>query len=200
MSDHFIDLLRHGEVCGGQRFLGEADAVLSPLGWQQMHAVVAGEQRWDVLYTSPSSRCLDFAKQLAVQRNLNLHVLPELRERRYGAWENRSAADIPLAELKRFWRDPIVYTPPGAEPFTEMHQRVLSGWRQVLLEGSQFTLVLTHGGVIRVILGEVLGITADALIRIEVPHACRTRLRIPANEGHASLMFHGGLETCGITS
>ena len=197
MSDRFVDLLRHGEVSGGQRFLGETDAALSPLGWAQMRAIVTSEARWDALFASPASRCLEFARELAQQRGLPLRVMSELGERRFGAWENRPAAEIPLAELKRFWRDPVGYTPPGAESFEALRQRVLAGWMQVLREGPSCPLVLTHGGVVRIILGEALGIPAEVLIRIEVPPACRSRLRIPPDEGRASLMFHGKLEPCG---
>jgi broad specificity phosphatase PhoE len=52
--------------------------------------------------------------------------------------------------------------------------------------------LLTHGGVIRVILGEILGLPDDRLILIEVPPACRTRVRLPREGGKPSLIAHGG--------
>ena len=196
-SDRFVDLLRHGAVLGGDRFRGTSDDRLSPDGFAQMRSVAAGLNDWDALFSSPARRCADLARELTAQRGLPLELMPELGERRFGAWEGRSASEIPIAELKRFWDDPVGFTPPGAEPFEELRERVLAGWDRILGHKARFPLLITHGGVVRVVLGLVLDIPADALLRIEVPPACRTRLRVPAGEGRPSLMFHGGPDPCG---
>jgi len=82
--------------------------------------------------------------------------------------------------------------------FEALRERVLSAWKRILGSQSRFPLLITHGGVIRVILGQALDIPADALLRIEVPPACRTRLRVPTGEGRPSLMFHGRPDSCGV--
>jgi alpha-ribazole phosphatase len=53
------------------------------------------------------------------------------------------------------------------------------------------SLVVTHGGVIRVIVGEVLQMPPPALLLLEVPHACRTRIRLPVGDGLPSLVLDG---------
>jgi broad specificity phosphatase PhoE len=199
-SDRFVDLLRHGAVVGGGRFRGACDDRLSAAGLAQMRAVAGGLSGWDALFSSPARRCAEFARELAAQRGLSLELMPELGERRFGAWENRSAAEIPRADLKRFWEDPLGFTPPGAEPFAVLRERVVKGWDRILGRPVDFPLVVTHGGVIRVILGMVLDLPAEALLRIEVAAACRTRLRVPAGAGRPSLMFHGGPDPCGVPS
>lgn len=196
-SDRFVDLLRHGAVVGGGRFRGASDDRLSPAGLAQMRSVTERLSGWDTLFSSPSARCAELARELAAQRGLTLELMAELGERRFGAWENRFAAEIPSAELKRFWDDPLGFTPPGAESFEELRERVLRGWSRILGSRVRFPLLITHGGVIRVILGRVLDIPADALLRIEIPPACRTRLRVPVGEGRPSLMLHSGPDTCG---
>lgn len=198
-SDRFVDLLRHGAVAGGERFRGSADDVLSPAGLTQMRVAVAGERHWDGVFASPARRCADFGRELAQQRRLPLVLMPELAERRFGAWENRFASEIPPAELEHFWRDPIGFTPPGGEPFADLRDRVESGWLRVLASPARRPLLLTHGGVIRVVLGLVLGIPAENLLQIEVPPACRTRVRVPA-AGRPSLIHHGGPDSCGAPS
>ena len=200
-GDRFVDLLRHGAVDGGGRFRGTSDDRLSPLGLEQMRAVTEREGSWDAIFSSPARRCAELARELASQRGLTLKLMPELGERRFGVWENCTAAEIPIAELRRFWGDPVGFTPPGAEPFDELRERALGGWSRILAHQARSSLVITHGGVIRIILGRVLEIPATALLRIEVPPACRTRLRVPAGEGRPSLMFHGGgPQPCGVPS
>jgi len=199
-SDRFVDLLRHGDVIGGGRFRGASDGRLSPAGLARMRSVVESLTGWDILFSSPARRCAELAQELAAERGLKLELMSELSERRFGAWENRFAAEIPSTELKRFWDDPVGFTPPGAEPFDALRERVVRGWRRILGSQARFPLVITHGGVIRIILGQVLDIPPDALLRIEVPPASRTRLRVPVGGGRPSLVFHGGMDPCGTPS
>lgn len=204
-NDHFVDLLRHGAVVGGGRFRGASDDQLSDRGLAQMRAAVADLQGrsgepgppYDALFSSPARRCAEPARELAARHGLPLELMPELGERWFGAWEDRPAGELPIAELQRFWDDPMGFTPPGAEPFEALRERVLGGWDRILEHRMGFPLVVTHGGVIRVILGQILDLPAAALIRIEVPPASRTRLRVPVGEGRPSLMFHGGVNSCG---
>lgn len=192
-ADRFVDLLRHGETIGGARFRGVQDDRLSEAGWAQMKAAVhAGN--WDMILTSPAQRCAPFAEALAVGTGVPVEVWPDLGERDFGSWEGRAAAEIPLNELCRFWADPVGFTPPGGEPFTAMRQRSLAAWRRLLTSSAERPLVITHGGIIRVILGEVLGISPSQLLLIEVPHACLSRLRVPAEVGFPSLVRHGARE------
>ncbi len=207
-SDRFVDLLRHGAVVGGGRFRGASDDPLSAHGLAQMREAVADLPDWpggpglpyDALFSSPARRCAEPARELAAQHGLPLELMPELGERRFGTWENRLAEELPITELGRFWDDPMGFTPPGAEPFAALRERVLRGWGRILEHRTGFPLVVTHGGVIRVILGQILDLSAAALIRIEVPPACRTRLRIPVGAGRPSLMFHGRKDPCGAVS
>lgn len=199
MTDRFVTLLRHGEVQGGARFRGGHDDALSETGWAQMRAIAAREDqpsadpshRWDRILSSPARRCAEFARRLAEERGLPLALSWGFAERCFGAWEGLPAHQIPPEELTRFWDDPVGYTPPGAEPFSNFRDRVLTGWA-ALMEGPQtHTLVVTHGGAIRVIAAAVLGLGDPSGILVEVPPACTTRLRLPTPPGRPSLMAHG---------
>jgi len=196
VNDRLMLLLRHGEVEGGGRFRGGHDDPLTGQGWGQLRAAVAaeaaaGRAHWDLIVCSPAARCAAFARALAAERGLPMHTLPAFRERGFGAWEGLRADQIPIDDLSRFWADPLRFDPPGAEPFCAFRERVTAGWRQLLAGEACHPLLLTHGGVIRVILGQVLGLAADALLLIEVPPACRTRLRVPIGGGRVSLIAHG---------
>jgi alpha-ribazole phosphatase len=190
-----IDLLRHGEVEGGACFRGRSDDPLTTDGWSQLHAATradAAQGAWDLIATSPLRRCAAFARALSQRHQVALSVMPALRERDFGAWEGLRADEIASDELGRFWADPASYNPPGAEPFAAFRARVLAGWDAVRDAGAGRMLVVTHGGVIRVIVGDLLGIPPPRLLLMEVPHACRTRLRVPA-EGLPTLVSHGSL-------
>ena len=193
MSDRFVALLRHGEVQGGRRFRGGRDDPLSDRGWEQMSEAVALGPPWNHVVCSPAARCSGFARRFAREAGLPLTSLDAFGERRFGQWEGLAANQIPADELARFWDDPVGFTPPGAEPYTGFRDRVLAGWRGLLSEPGAHRLLVTHGGVVRVILADLLRMPDAAAILIEVPPACLTRLRIPASPGRPSLMSHGGI-------
>jgi broad specificity phosphatase PhoE len=191
MQDRFVDLLRHGEAEGGARFRGGHDDPLSSHGWKQMAQATDADPGWTRVVSSPARRCSDFAHRLAARRGLPISVLPALGERCFGAWEGLAAHQIPAAELTGFWDDPVGYTPPEGEPFLGFRRRVLAAWAQVCAQPEPYTLIVSHGGVMRVVLAELLRIPPEAAILVEVPPACLTRLRIPDPPGRPSLMRHG---------
>jgi alpha-ribazole phosphatase len=190
----FADLLRHGEAAGGPCFRGSRDDPLTALGWSQLRAAVQGlcePAAWDAVLCSPAQRCAAFAHDLGSRLALPVTEMPALRERHFGVWEGCRAADLPLAALQAFWRDPVGFTPPQAESLPAFQTRVTAAWRQVELGRAERPLLVTHGGVVRVIVGAVLGMPATSLLLLEVPHACRTRLRLAPAGGQTSLICHG---------
>ena len=194
LVDRFIVLLRHGEVQGGGRFRGGHDDALSDAGRAQLRAAAGLETAVTHIVSSGARRCAEFAGALSVERGLPLTLSAAFAERCFGDWEGLAAHQIPAAELTRFWDDPVGYTPPGAEPFPSFRQRVLAGWRALLAGDGAHTLVVTHGGTVRVILAEVLGMGDRSGLLIEIPPACITRLRVPPPPGRPSLIGHGALD------
>ncbi len=142
----------------------------------------AGTGAWDLILASPLARCADFARALSRQEGIPLRLDARLQEMDFGAWEGQSAADLMERDaeaLGRFWSDPLANTPPGAEPLTLFAARVLDLWSEILTrpEGERL-LVISHGGVIRVILSQVLGRPLGRLLELEVGHASLNRLHI----------------------
>lgn len=178
-----VDLLRHGETAGGSRFCGRLDTPLTLRGWRQMLVAVARAGPWNAIVSSPLSRCADFAQALARRQTIPLKRDNCLREMDFGAWEGRSAAQLMASEpeaLMGFWNDPIAHPPPGAEPLTEFQARTLAAWEVVLDRyRKQRVLLITHGGVIRVILCHVLERPLSDVLRIQVAHASVHRVRVP---------------------
>lgn len=169
-----IDLLRHGEVQGGSRFCGHHDVPLTPTGWQQMYSRVA-QQQWDVIVTSPLVRCADFAQVWGWQQSLAVIYEPRLQEMHFGVWEGKTAAEIMIEDenaLSNFWTDPEQYSPPQGESLVCFSQRVLAAWHDVLQRyQDQRVLVVTHGGVIRLLAALTRQWPAKRLLEVEVKHA-----------------------------
>lgn len=171
----FVGLLRHGEVEGGNVYRGRTDHPLSETGWAQMHLATAEFNQWDRIVSSPLQRCAAFAGEFAHTLGIPLTLEAGLVEIDFGAWEGLSAADLmetsPLA-LADFWRDPLNHTPPGGEPLVRFRERVVETWEMLYRnhKGERLLLV-THGGVIRMLLSQLQGWPLDRLLEIEVKHA-----------------------------
>jgi len=194
-ADRFVDLLRHGEAVGGARLRGTTDDPLTAQGERQMQQALEGERSWSRIVSSDRRRCATFATALAEARAIPLQVDERLREIDFGDWEGMAPAEVWTRDAERasaFWTAPFSVPPPGGEDPQAMSRRVLAAWRELCnaLRPGEHALVVSHGGPIRVILGEVLQIPDAALTRIEVSHASLSRIRLPADGWPPSLMFH----------
>lgn len=171
-----VDLLRHGETVGGTRFRGSLDDPLTGEGIRQMECAVANAGPWDEIVTSPLSRCAAFAESLALKLRVPLAIDERLREIHFGDWEGRSYAELmataPLA-LTRFLGDPLRHPPPGAESVETFRERTLDALRDQLTAHNlgRRLLLVTHGGVIRVMLCHARQWPLARLLEIDVPHA-----------------------------
>ena len=178
-----IDLIRHGEPEGGPRFRGAQDDPLSATGWEQMETAIASCCHWDAVLTSPLLRCRGFAESVARQCQLPLYIEDRLREIAFGEWEGLTADVIRERWGKRlelFWADAQNNPPPGGELLSHFQQRVLAAWDEwtARLSGQNILLV-GHGGVIRVILGHILGISQErTLSSISMPYGWCSRVRL----------------------
>ncbi len=172
-----IDLLRHGDT--GQRgFRGQIDDALSGLGWTQMRAAVAAGQ-WDAIVSSPLRRCADFAKELARERNLPWDVDARLVEYHFGDWQAVPVETIALEQpqaLASFWSDPAGHPPPNAERFADFQKRVLLALQDAEAR-QQRVLIVTHGGVVRLLRCLEQGGDITRMSAIEVPHASLHRVQ-----------------------
>jgi alpha-ribazole phosphatase len=199
MSNHtFIDLLRHGETEGGTRFRGSTNDSLTTLGWAQLrHAtdkhIEKHETTWDRIITSPLDRCADFAQFLGEKYAIPVTSDKRLQEMHFGEWEGRTVDELmetDMDALSQFWSDPIANTPPQAETLIDFEKRVLSGWRDITHQflGERILLV-THGGVIRLLLGHILQRPLQRLLEIKAGHAVMHHIRIEHTQPHTSTAF-----------
>lgn len=192
-----VDLMRHGLPVGGRRYRGHRDDPLAEEGWAQMRAAVGDACPWDVIVSSPLQRCAAFARELAERHGRPLEIEEGLREISFGEWEGRHVREI-LAEtpeqVSRYWQDPVRHTPPGGEPLAEFRTRAVAAWERVVARHrGGHLLIVGHGGLIRTLLTHVLEMPLTATLRLEMPNAAFTRIRVQDDINGApapSLVFH----------
>ncbi len=179
-----LSLLRHGatELAGG--FRGSIDDALTAEGWAQMQAAAVEAGPWDLIVSSPLKRCAAFAHELAAERRTPLLFEPDVRELHFGAWEGQTALALMVdqeAELGQFWNDPYAFTPPDGEPVLAFAQRVLSAIERLAADhDGKRVLLISHGGVMRLLLAQARGLPREHLLQVDVPHASLHRLTVHA--------------------
>ena len=191
MPDDFVTrlfLLRHGAVEGmaAREVRGQRDVRLSAHGHAQHAALVewlrgrlADSARPLRIVTSDLSRCAELAallhRELGARRNMSLVVDAQLREQHMGTWQGQTWEAINAREGKAindYWDDYWNAAPPDGESMATMAARVEAWWHsaQPDLRGSDVVLV-THAGVIRVLLAKWLGLPGDQSLRLAPPPA-----------------------------
>ena len=69
---------------------------------------------------------------------------------------------------------------PDGEPVAQLRERVLSAWTQLVQEhAGQHVLLVSHGGVMRVLVQHLLGLSPEGMSRIAIPYAGFMRFSLP---------------------
>ena len=173
----YLDFLRHGETSLSHTLRGRTDDALTAKGWAQMKSTIAQaeqlRQAWDVIYSSPLQRCRLFAEQWAEQKQLPLYIEPNLQEMDFGEWEAQPTDRLYQLypdELAQFWQKPLSFTPPQAESLLAFKSRVLESvetlTQQMHKQGWQRALIISHGGVIKLLKCQALKQNANDLLKM----------------------------------
>lgn len=193
-----VDLLRHGECEGAQSiYRGIIDSPLSKDGWETMNkAVVSVVSDWDVIITSPKQRCRRYAMALAEDLMRPFEINSGFREINFGRWEGLTFRDVWKAEadnVKAFYTDPES-NPHDGESVAQMTDRVMAAWEEILQrhQGKRI-LIVNHGGIIRVLLSELLSIPMSSVSKMNVPYGCLTRFSI-FSDGKENTQYHPMME------
>ena len=193
-SDTRFDILRHGEPDGEDCFRGSGiDHPLTKHGWQQMQAAINKNTKWDLIISSPLSRCLDFAQKLATQLKLELLIDDDFKEIGFGTWEGRTKEDIRFNDsdaYKNFRLDPVKNRPAGAEPLEKFSNRVWHKLEKLSIDhNGKRILVITHAGVIRVITSKTMGLALnDVYNQLKIEYAASISCRFN-KKGQAVLLL-----------
>ena len=154
-----VYLIRHGKTLGkpalnGRTDVGVADAIQD----QICDSFVAKNLPIGNLVTSPLRRCFDLAKRIEAAIGVTLQVEPRFQEMDFGVYDGVSfdALYDKWSILESFWKDPANHNLPDAEKLSDFHERVVAAWEQLVAEMTGDTLIICHGGTIRILLAHLL--------------------------------------------
>ena len=171
-------LVRHGQTAWNLegRIQGHTDIPLNEVGRSQINRLSAAlaAMPFAVAYSSDLSRCSAAARTLLGERDIPLHLMPELREQFYGEWEGLTYAQIEVQYPSQFDRlmtgDPT-FAPPGGESVDGLVQRV-GGIRDQLSRAADDAggdvLVVAHSVSLRALVVALLDLPTGSFWRFQV--------------------------------
>lgn len=185
-----IVLVRHAETVWNAegRWQGQTDVALSDRGQGEVALVAARlrNERFDRVIASDLSRAFDTARGIA--KDAEIERDPTLREMNLGAWcglFHHEVAERFPDQLHALGRGDDMRIGDYGETVLELAARVSSTIDRIAAESPNAkVLVVTHGGVVRAVLLELLGVSGrsrplvgsrnTAITRVEVEGRKRT--------------------------
>jgi probable phosphomutase (TIGR03848 family) len=130
----------------------------------------------DAVYSSPLERCQQTAAAVAEPRGLNVDVVDDLGEVRYGAWTGRKLDELAKEDLWRVvQRLPSGARFPEGESLYEMQVRAVAACERLrATHHGKTVLVCSHADVIKAVTAHYLGMHLDLYQRLVVAPASVT--------------------------
>ncbi|MFW8601147.1 histidine phosphatase family protein [Desulfobacterota bacterium M19] len=180
-------LARHGEVSDTGAYIGSSDPPLTETGRSQALSLARALPLSPVrCLCSPLLRARQTAGIVARHHDLAPEYIADLREIDFGRWEGLTFPDIEASEAElvgRWLSEGAGFTFPEGENIKSFRRRVCA--LAPVLTALGDTLVVAHGGVIRVLICYFLGLELDNYLSFDVRPGGLTILRI--NDGGATM-------------
>jgi alpha-ribazole phosphatase len=159
-------LVRHGitDHNSNRQFAGATDVELSDDGYRQVERLrerLAGEQI-DAIYCSDLKRTLATAEVITSGHDVGIISCPELREMDYGVAEGLTFKEIG-SRYPELWESIANFSPelsfPGGECFDDFVARAVKFMDRLKGYGEEETvLIVSHGGMLKLLVCDLLGI------------------------------------------
>ena len=118
----------------------------------------------EAVYSSPSLRCRLLAQEISSSFRTDQRLL----EVNFGLWEGKIWDTVNQEELSCWMEDFVNVCPPEGESMIQMQSRVLDFWKELCRKSFSRAAVVTHGGVIRIILAHIQKIPLKKAFDIKV--------------------------------
>jgi len=168
--------IRHAETELAGSFCGHSDPPLNARGQMQVSDLIArlAMEPIDAIYSSDLRRAADTAASLAQAFAVPCTTTSALREIYFGDWEAMTWAEIERrdADYARRWAESFPnLAAPNGEPYAMFESRVLREVDRLLdLAAAKRIAVVTHAGVMRVVLRHLLGHTEGQAWELTKPY------------------------------
>lgn len=172
-------LVRHGETDWNKqaRYQGQRDIALNETGCAQARR--NGERLRDLLpniataefVSSPLGRArktMEILREALGLEPARFTLEPRLMELNYGHWEGHLASELPSSDPQGVAgknADPFSWRPRGGESYADLMMRC-APWIDSL---ERDTVAVTHGGVMRVVRGALLGLDRTFVPVLDAP-------------------------------
>jgi alpha-ribazole phosphatase len=182
--ESMLYLMRHGaiEAARERRFVGQIDPPLCPDGRKESERqyLLLRDIPFSRIWCSDLKRAYETAAIVCRDRGFKILSAPQLREIDLGQWDGMAMSQI-REQFPKLWQargeDIGDFRPPGAESFADLQQRVVPFIRRIAAQSAGNTLIVTHAGVIRVLLCQVLGMPLSHLFRIHLDYGGITLIK-----------------------
>src|SRR5262249_34499435 len=132
------------------------------------------------VYASPLCRALETARILAAPHEASVETMPGLAEIHFGDFEGLSYDEIQarFPGIYQQWMDqPTAVCFPNGEDFQKLRRRALARLSSILTRhAGQSVAVVTHAGVVRILLADALGIPDSHIFRLAQDYAAVNRI------------------------
>jgi len=177
-------LIRHGLTEGADgRCCGRYDVPLSTGGMQQAGTIakrLACEPISHV-YSSHLTRAVQTARIVVEPHGLPVETLNDLAEMDFGDLEGLSIDEIQqrYPDIFHSWMTtPTTTQFPNGESFKEMSARIVGVFdRLVSLHANESIAIVTHAGVIRLMLARALSVPDDQIFRLAQDYGAINRIK-----------------------
>jgi alpha-ribazole phosphatase len=172
-----ILLVRHGFVgLQEERFLGRTDLPLSEAGKKQAEQLRyrLASEKLDAIYTSTLRRASSTAEIIASVHKAAVIPCDDLCECNFGEIEGMTFTEIEKSypALARELRDRKTGAFPSGETLEQLNERVKTFLKGLEKHKSEETvLVVAHGGPLRLIICNLLGLGLEHWVQMRVDHA-----------------------------
>ncbi len=185
-----VYLTRHGQTEWNRigRMMGQTDEDMNELGRTQAGrlAVRMAGMRLDAVYASPLKRTMTTGTIVGKSHGVSPKPAVGLMEINYGVWEG-----LPRKEVREKWPelqrqlhdDPSDLAIPGGETFKELAVRIVGAFHEIVkAEEGKHVLMVSHQGILKVLVAELMGISYKEWDKFELQNASFTKLTV--NDGH----------------
>jgi alpha-ribazole phosphatase/probable phosphoglycerate mutase len=172
--------IRHAETEMAGRFCGHSDPDLNAKGHAQLAqlAQILSTEKIGEIHSSDLRRAQSTAEAIAAGRNIALTLSPALREIHFGEWEGMSWRQIEQMDpdYARRWVEGYPHVPaPAGESFPRFEARVVDEVHQLIDRDAETIAVVTHAGVMRVVLRHLHGCSDQDAWQQTKPYCCVVR-------------------------
>jgi alpha-ribazole phosphatase len=157
-----VFFIRHAETEMAGRYCGHSDPELNAQGRAQLIKLthLLSQDAIETVYSSDLRRAKSTAQAIAAARNIPQVLRPALREIDFGEWEGMSWEQIQQLDpdFAQEWMAAYPHLPaPSGESFQAFEARILEEVNQLIEHNRGPIAVVTHAGVLRVVLRHLFG-------------------------------------------